>query len=364
MMDNKVGRFKNLDSIRTIAFISTFLAHSFYTLDQSILENEIYIKVNSLKSIFSFGVPTFFVLSGFLISYLMLKEQETGFFNIKNFYVRRILRIWPLYFLILFIGFILFPLLRENLLHTGYNENANPVMYILFLSNFDQIFNDQLPFGVGLGPTWSVSIEEQFYLLWPILLLIFKRKNFIIPITFTFLGCILLSMIYELPGKHTLTSMIYLSAGSIFAYLAFYKPNIRKKITEVNPIIFVSIIILLIAFIQMVYIPYLKTGIIALLIGYIIVYQSYTQTFEFRRIPLFERVGKYTYSLYLCHVICNFIVYTFFEKILHIEDTLLNTLAIKPIFSLILSVIVSILSYSYFESFFLVLKEKYFSRTK
>jgi len=159
------------------------IAHAFYAESEEVLNSRVFEWAIKFREVFSFGVPIFFVLSGFLISYLMLKEyKEQGSFNLNNFYMRRVLRIWPLYFIVLIIGFVLFPMLRTYLLHIPYVENANPLLYILFLSNFDQLKQGVLPFGVGLGPTWSVSVEEQFYLFWPLLLLLFSKKKFIIPV--------------------------------------------------------------------------------------------------------------------------------------------------------------------------------------
>ena len=80
-------KFENLDSIRTIAFLSTFMAHAFYTESAQVKSSTSFQWAIQFQEIFSFGVPIFFVLSGFLISYLMLKEQEeVGTFNLKNFY--------------------------------------------------------------------------------------------------------------------------------------------------------------------------------------------------------------------------------------------------------------------------------------
>lgn len=114
------------------------------------------------------GVRFFFVLSGFLITFLMLHERKrTGRLDIRRFYLRRALRIWPLYFAVLFVGFWLFPSLM-NLLGRPYQENASLPLYALFLTNIDHILHGMPSTGI-LGVQWSVAIEEQFYLLWPLL---------------------------------------------------------------------------------------------------------------------------------------------------------------------------------------------------
>lgn len=357
-------RFENLDSIRTVAFFTVFLAHSVASDIPSIIGNPIYNFFDVFRSVFSFGVPVFFVLSGFLISYLMLKEQEgEAGFSVKNFYMRRVLRIWPVYYVVIIFGFVIFPLLRTYVLHLPYIENANLFNYIFFISNFDQIINNQLPFGVGLGPTWSVGVEEQFYLLWPLVITLFKKRKFIIPI----IGFIVIStgssVLLSLDTQHTLYCFMYLSTGALFAYLSFYYFAIIEKITKVNPIVFFVSLGLMIFLImeENNILGFMKMLVISMLIGYLIVYQCFSGRIQLKKIPLLEKLGKYTYGLYLYHSICIFIIHTMVLKILKIEENAVTVVLIIPILSLILSIFISIFSYKYFESFFLRLKDKYSS---
>ena len=94
--------------------------------------------------------------------------------------MRRILRIWPLYFACVFYGFVIFPY-TKTLAETVPNETANAWYYIGFISNFDYIHKG-LPDAPGLGVLWSVAIEEQFYLAWPVILSLFPLKRFWIPL--------------------------------------------------------------------------------------------------------------------------------------------------------------------------------------
>lgn len=124
------------------------------------------------------GVEFFFVLSGFLISYLLFVEKQLkNKIDVFSFYLRRVLRIWPLYFLTLLIGFFIFPFILF-LLGIPYEESSSLFMYSVFLANFDNI-----SFGVAngiLGVQWSVAVEEQFYLVWPLLFILLNRK-FLFP---------------------------------------------------------------------------------------------------------------------------------------------------------------------------------------
>jgi peptidoglycan/LPS O-acetylase OafA/YrhL len=113
------------------------------------------------------GVDLFFVLSGFLITGILLDTKASeGYF--KDFYARRCLRIWPLYYSLLIFMFILLPLLRPSDAHAVFEQRSSPWWaYPLFLQNF------LVPIPtMATGPlavTWSLAIEEQFYLFWPLI---------------------------------------------------------------------------------------------------------------------------------------------------------------------------------------------------
>ncbi|AIE86846.1 acyltransferase family protein [Fimbriimonas ginsengisoli Gsoil 348] len=104
----------------------------------------------------AFGVPLFFALSGFLITSLLLIERErTGTVDVRAFYIRRILRIWPAYYLAL----ILFLWMRWAA-GDGLPLDAG-LRYALLLGNY------VAPYW-GISVLWSISVEEQFYALWPL----------------------------------------------------------------------------------------------------------------------------------------------------------------------------------------------------
>jgi peptidoglycan/LPS O-acetylase OafA/YrhL len=112
------------------------------------------------------GVDFFFVLSGFLITTLLLRETaRKGRFSLRDFYRRRILRIVPVYF------FVVTAVSAYFILIKGQWDYAELVpYYYLFLANF---LTTDIPL---LAPTWSLSVEEQYYLVWPLLLLLLPRR--------------------------------------------------------------------------------------------------------------------------------------------------------------------------------------------
>ncbi|MBK8565293.1 MAG: acyltransferase [Saprospiraceae bacterium] len=125
------------------------------------------------------AVTFFFVLSGFLITYLLLAERKlTGKISLKKFYLRRIFRIFPLYYLIVLSGFFLLPnfdALYIPVWSEKMFDNFWPkaLLYLTFFSNLAAASIYPIPY---VSPTWSIGVEEQFYFFWPILMKLFKNS--------------------------------------------------------------------------------------------------------------------------------------------------------------------------------------------
>jgi peptidoglycan/LPS O-acetylase OafA/YrhL len=112
------------------------------------------------------GVDLFFVLSGFLITRILLDTKQSERF-FRNFYARRCLRIWPLYYSVLLFMFVIVPILRPSEAHAVFDTRSSPWWaYPFFLQNF-LVPIPSMATG-PLGVTWSLAVEEQFYLLWPL----------------------------------------------------------------------------------------------------------------------------------------------------------------------------------------------------
>ena len=116
-----------------------------------------------------FTVDVFFVLSGFLITGILLDSKGSAHY-FRNFYARRSLRVWPLYYLVLFLVFVVAPLFRPAMRPTA--ATIWPA-FVFYVQNI--VYHDIYPF--GLGATWSLAIEEQFYLTWPVLVFLLKRQT-------------------------------------------------------------------------------------------------------------------------------------------------------------------------------------------
>jgi peptidoglycan/LPS O-acetylase OafA/YrhL len=127
------------------------------------------------------GVDVFFVLSGFLITTLLIRERaKIGKISLKNFYVRRSLRIFPLYYLILFILAVYFIVIGGSSSQRAL-FNAELPFHLTYTSNWVEAHSI-------MAITWSLSTEEQFYLCWPLLLVLFKRFSALLLSVFLILN--------------------------------------------------------------------------------------------------------------------------------------------------------------------------------
>lgn len=160
----------SLNGLRAVAIFCVIAQHIKRTANCPC----IFYKVDQLVPIGSFGVQIFFVISGFLITGLLLKEKvQTGTISFRRFYWRRVIRILPAFYF-----FLLVILICKNL-HFIHVDNEGLLASALFYMNFLK-----LPDSWVVAHSWSLSVEEQFYLIWPMIMVFLPRKYyFVIVIT-------------------------------------------------------------------------------------------------------------------------------------------------------------------------------------
>lgn len=157
----KSGYIPQFDGLRGVAILLVLIAHSGFIEALPHLGNLEYAR---------FGVDLFFVLSGFLITGILLDSKESEHY-FRNFYARRALRIWPLYYAVLFLAFVVTPMLAPS---TKPEAGVWPA-FVFYVQNIALVHRVTYPF--GLGATWSLAVEEQFYLTWPLLVFLLKRRT-------------------------------------------------------------------------------------------------------------------------------------------------------------------------------------------
>ena len=163
-----LGHLVPLDGLRGLAILLVLLLH--FTTDMTLPPGSVASGVRSAFQIGWIGVDLFFVLSGFLITGILVDNKESGGY-FSAFYARRALRILPVYFLAVFAAFHLLPRFFQDFDTGGVRTKA---AFWLFLTNFTE-----LPYQLSrtVGHFWSLAIEEQFYLMWPLVVFLSSRRH-------------------------------------------------------------------------------------------------------------------------------------------------------------------------------------------
>lgn len=290
----------------------------------------------------------------------MIEENaREGKFNLGYFYIRRSLRIWPLYYLTLFIGFAIYPLFFAG---SSYYEPADWRMYAAFLTNFDYIYFERPKTGI-LGVQWSLAVEEQFYFLWPLVFLIFRgRKSF----PYVMISLILLSVFLRALGfhqYHTLVAMGDLLAGALAAYIASCRPSLIKgffaRLSPSLTLLCYSIgLFIIMANFHLVkhftWYSYIDRWLHTLFFVFVLLDQNYSPNsfFKFGSLKSLTALGKMSYGIYLLHMIGV-------TSMAYLCNHFGLSGGIGVVMSILIALGLSYLSYEFFEQFFLRLKDRF-----
>lgn len=163
--------FPQLDGLRFIAFMMVYLFHG--GVSQAVVSRVIgRTAAAAFRENGGYGVQLFFILSGYLIVTLLLREEaKWGRIALGAFWVRRILRIWPLYYLVVILGFAVLPGIDGQWRTPGYAQTLriHLLPFTFFLGNWSMALVNPIPYD-WLSVLWSVCVEEQFYLIVPLLI--------------------------------------------------------------------------------------------------------------------------------------------------------------------------------------------------
>jgi peptidoglycan/LPS O-acetylase OafA/YrhL len=263
-----------------------------------------------------FGVNVFFVISGFLITKLLLEEEEfNGHISLKNFYIRRSLRIFPAYYFVLFVYLILQVCGVLYFTHTSW---ATSVFYLKYYGGSDW----------ESGHFWSLSVEEHFYLFWPIIFKLYKNRR--VFIAWVLIIGVMLCRLNAYLGVLPFTFLVqqesfFMRADALMigCLIAIYYQKIQLFILQYKSVWYIiPVTILAIAFLNsgiltdLNYSKKLHLGLILiplgvdtsgglitnLLIGLLAVVSiNFTATYWYKILntSVFEYIGKLSYSIYL-----------------------------------------------------------------
>src|SRR5260221_2790867 len=360
LQENNKKYYPALDGLRGIAIIFVLLYHSFNFTDR-----------------FFFGwlgVDLFFVLSGFLITTILLKSKDDPRY-FRNFYARRTLRIFPLYYLILIIFLVILPFLNFYQARMEYYNNYQ-LWFWFYIQNWLLSFHSPPLSNNVLTHLWSLAVEEQCYLVWPfIMFLIHKTKSM-----FVFMLALLVAVViargiiwsYHISDLnytafYTFTRVDGICIGSLIALLLKINPVfLKKKMTII--VIILACFNFLFYFLNEPYgiLPYLALcgyTTFAILFGLLVIElvtnnKPLTALFSFR--PLIF-LGKLSYGLYIFHWPVYAMLAPVISEYIRTHSGLSNTtgLMVTSLLTTIIAILISIFSYYNFEMKFLKLKNRF-----
>jgi len=338
--------FPSLDGLRGVAIISVIASH--------FGRNESWLTFVDG----TIGVQIFFILSGFLITSLLLKEKVTrGRISLRNFYIRRVLRIMPVAYLYLLVLIIL---------NQVFNLNIPALSFLMSFSFFRNIplMNDWYT-----GHFWTLATEEQFYILTPFLLAYWPNRYIkltiillvLVPVI-QYIGFHNIGIFYSNRTIHVITmtfialtsrGALYIIIGSLFSILLF------KGIINVerfNKNYYLSFFLLVIAAVvhfpnSPINVPYISAIMFALLIGFVIVLNLSENNFltAILKNPVLNKIGILSYSIYIWQQLFT-VNQPWKDSFKYSGNTFVNVAALF---------VVSYCSYTYFERPFLKLKKHF-----
>lgn len=318
-----------LDTLRFLAFLSIFSYHAIGAFPYGYL-----------------GVDFFFVLSSFLLTLLALNELEIeGSFSRKNFFFRRSLRIFPLYFLVVFLVLVVLKII-VNYYNISVGFPDQEWKYWLFLCNISQ--DDHI---YPLRFLWSIAVEEQFYLLFMLLGVFFKRHliKVIAGLCIVYFAFMFLASRFNWETyTNTLAYFINFASGMFAAYL--YKNNKQEYIRRYGILLLVVLSTIIVFTVP----DFLFKSMTSMSFGlFILVFIPLTDKLKSTNVLFVsEYLGRYSYGLYVYSGFVFLFSHYYLEP--YIASSFLNT-----IIQFTLLVIIAISSFELYEKHFLRLKKHF-----
>jgi peptidoglycan/LPS O-acetylase OafA/YrhL len=364
--------FRNLSALRFFAAFAVILHHVEQYKSWAGLPSE-WANV-TIDALGHKAVSFFFVLSGFLITYLLLEEHhKTSAISIRDFYIRRVLRIWPVYYVVVIICLFVLPNIIDlsflDVAPVGEKFGIKLALLMLILPNLLRAF---APHTVGGNQLWSIGVEEQFYLIWPGLVRLFIRNLPLFLVCFIVLKALITVAIQMSlsPGERgavmgafhhvwVLFKVEQMAIGAIGAWIVFANRSGWLRVLY-NPLTFATAIVCMI----LVFVLPLHHWLFNFAEGVIFIVivlnlscnPKVTVSFE---TPLLVRLGNVSYGIYMYHTLCITLC-LYMLRTLSIDKgdpVIFNLLLYSG--SVLLTLSVALFSYEYLEKFFLGMKEKF-----
>ncbi len=352
-----------LDTLRFLAFLGVFISHVLDYRVSFLLQHHIPFLLASIVVAIaqggSYGVDVFFVLSAYLITELLLREKRaTGKLRVPAVYLRRALRIWPVYYLVVLLAALVPALNPQHAFDSRYLP-----LFLMFMGNWSFVWFGW-PWTVA-APLWSVSIEEQFYLVWPPVVARLSERQ-IVAAT---LGMIVLANVVRVHAAvlgwetqrlwgNTFAHLDSIAAGIAVAVALHGRTQVYRTSTRVALLLGALLCFSLRGHTVLIE-PGDRLGLAGTLIGYpsmVLASVALLMAFmgsSFRSRSL-EYLGKISYGLYAYHALCLWALDRFWVG----NHGLAHALLRIPV-TLALTIAVAAISYRWIETPFLQLKRRF-----
>ena len=372
-------QFHSFDAFRFFAFFKVYIFHAsaiVIATEGSALQ---WVK-DHIAHGGGIGVSFFFVLSGFLITYILTHDKIThGQINLKKFFARRAFRIWPLFYLWVIIAFVIPPDFAN---HIGFYMNGGGYepdwrFSFTFLENYKMIIMDNVPRTTPLSVFWSLCIEEHFYIVWMIVFFFLKRKWIPVYLCSTIVIAIVARIFeHKIYGTQNISTNdlpmnadYFAISGLVGYYTAVNYEKLSGFILRIPLAVRVSYVLLIIFMLfnqkaifdhQNWFMDHFKYTIFSLMFaGLLLVFLPQESKLKISDSHILTRLGKISYGLYVYHIIWIHVVYKFFiDYQIPIDNWRAYLLFLFTTFAGTL--ITSVLSYRYFEKPLLDFREKLF----
>jgi peptidoglycan/LPS O-acetylase OafA/YrhL len=344
--------FPGLNGIRAIAACGVMLSHALLGLNRFHGHEKL-----AGMDLANHGVIMFFTLSGFLITFLLLQEQERfGTIDFKAFYFRRILRIWPLYFFYIALAMTY----HWQFEPAGVSNAPYVLLFVFFLPNIAFNLGRCMP---DTAPLWSIGIEEQFYAVWPFVVSRVRSLRFFLCLLIVGLIGLRISVhVAAGSGKHLASSIVdslgydAMAVGALFAVL-YREGNarlLRAAQTWIPHIAFAGLVVLL-TLNKLRFLSLFGPPITSCVTGLFIVSQiaGRKKLLDLER-PVLSYVGRISFGIYVYHML----VITVIARLLPMLAP--EAIVPTPVLLLLVGAVtlgVAALSYRYLEAPFLRFKD-------
>ena len=246
-------------------------------------------------------------------------------------------------------------------------ETADFKLYLFFMGNFNTIWNGQ-PDATELAVLWSIAVEEQFYLIWPVILYFVPVKKYWIVFISFILGSLLFRTFNDDPVIyyfHTLSCISDMAVGGFGAWLINQIPfkNIIVSLSKFKIIVIYVLFAVVFVFCRQIFehvlfLRIIERLVISTLMILIILEQNYSLNsfYKMGNFKILSKLGLTTYGMYMLHIV-GILIITTALKIAKLNDNVLNIILIGPLLGLIVTIGLSKLSFYKFESRFLKLRK-------